>query len=134
MGSQKHFPVLGSFAEFLGNVPWDFVRRGEQQALANHNQTLERLAERGGLHPIEMEAAIRGKSLKEVRGRTEEEASYWLKEELTKYEQADFKKQIRSETLKEAAALFDVPKWLCLDHGGEEGEEIKKRILALDKP
>lgn len=130
----KDFPILDYPANCPQTVSWDFMKRGERQAFANHDQTLEHLAGRGGLCPNEIMAAIQGKTWREVSGISEDEAVAWLKKELLEYEQADLKKQIRSETLKEAAALFDVPKWLCLDHGGEEGEEIKKRILALDKP
>lgn len=53
--------------------------------------------------------------------------------DLDEHARAALKKQVRSETLKEAAALFEPMKWLCLDHGGEEAEEIQKRILSLDQ-
>lgn len=36
------------------NVPWDFVLEHERQALANHDQTVARLAERGGLSWTEL--------------------------------------------------------------------------------
>lgn len=35
-------------------VAWELVAPHEAQALKNHDQTLERLAERGGLSPAEM--------------------------------------------------------------------------------
>lgn len=42
-------------------VPWGLLAPHEQQALKNHGQTLERLAERGGLGPIEALAIIQGR-------------------------------------------------------------------------
>lgn len=44
-------------------VPWDLLAPHEKQALRNHDQTLKRLAERGGLSPAEMVAVIEGSSI-----------------------------------------------------------------------
>lgn len=58
------------------SVPWDFVERFRAQAERNHDQTLERLAERGGLAPEEMWLAAHGHDLDvEV---DEQEAIDWL--------------------------------------------------------
>lgn len=49
---ERLFPILsplGQRPEEKQRVPWDFVASHEAQALKNHGQTLERLAERGGL-------------------------------------------------------------------------------------
>lgn len=40
-------------------VPWDFILPHERQAKNNHYQTLERLAQRGGLSWMEMLAVIK---------------------------------------------------------------------------
>lgn len=45
------------------SVPWDLVEPGRDQAMRNHDQTLERLAERGGLAPCELRCALEGKKL-----------------------------------------------------------------------
>lgn len=42
-------------------VPWALLAPHERQALSNHGQTLERLAERGGLGPSEALAVIEGR-------------------------------------------------------------------------
>ena len=42
------YPIMGGPA-----VPWEMIRPHAQQAIVNHDQTLERLAERGGLSPAE---------------------------------------------------------------------------------
>ena len=52
----KKFPVLGYTG--LTEVPWGIMIGHERQAIQNHSQTLERLAERGGLHPIEMACVL----------------------------------------------------------------------------
>lgn len=39
-------------------VPWEFVAEHHEQCQKNHDQTLERLAERGGLAPSEMVAVV----------------------------------------------------------------------------
>jgi hypothetical protein len=48
------------------NVPWAFVAPHEEQALRNHDQTLRRLAERGGLGPAEMLLVLQGKELQDL--------------------------------------------------------------------
>lgn len=42
------------------SVPWSFAETFREQARINHDQTLERLAERGGLAPEEMWVAAHG--------------------------------------------------------------------------
>lgn len=49
---ENKFPILGS--EPKEYIPLDIVKAHEKQAIRNHGQTLERLAERGGLDWIEM--------------------------------------------------------------------------------
>jgi len=48
----NRFPILGS--EPKEYIPLDIIKLHEKQAIRNHSQTLERLAERGGLGWIEM--------------------------------------------------------------------------------
>jgi polyhydroxyalkanoate synthesis regulator phasin len=47
------FPVMGGPA-----IPWSMIGPHERQAQINHDQTLERLAERGGLDPAEAVAVL----------------------------------------------------------------------------
>ncbi len=44
-------------------VPWDFVEPHEAQVRHNHDQTLARLHERGGLSPAEIVAVVTGRGL-----------------------------------------------------------------------
>ncbi len=39
-------------------IPWALIAPHEQQAKTNHQQTIQRLSERGGLHPLEAVAVI----------------------------------------------------------------------------
>lgn len=66
---QRTFPVLwnrwqreGKALEAAGcpkRVPWEFVAEHRAQCLRNHEQTPERLAERGGLGVAEMVYIVR---------------------------------------------------------------------------
>lgn len=44
-------------------IAWEVAELGRHQAMRNHGQTLERLAERGGLSPFEMACALAGSGL-----------------------------------------------------------------------
>lgn len=48
------------------SVPWEIVAPHEAQAKKNHDQTLKRLAQRGGLSPEELVAVLDGKGLRYV--------------------------------------------------------------------
>lgn len=76
----KLFPVLLGYGRErirlldLGcpeSVPWEAVAPHEAQALRNHGQSLERLAERGGLSPLELLAVIGDCPLRDVRHLTD---------------------------------------------------------------
>ena len=47
-------------------VPWGLLAPHEDMALVNHDQSLERLHERGGLSPHEMLAIIKAQSLRKM--------------------------------------------------------------------
>lgn len=53
----RQFPIMigheGTKGPCPSSIPWDAIRPYAGQALVNHDQTLERLAERGGLDPVE---------------------------------------------------------------------------------
>ncbi len=50
----------------IKSVPWALVEPHSQQALKNHGQSLERLAERGGLDWAELFAVMNGLSWKQL--------------------------------------------------------------------
>ena len=58
--NMKTFPILSEFHGWRKEVPFDFVAPHESQAKRNHSQSLKKLAERGGLSPVELYAVIRG--------------------------------------------------------------------------
>lgn len=65
------------------SVPWTFAEQFREQAEYNHGQTLERLAERGGLSPEEMYVAAHKLKPAAYRDQTlEDTAIAWLNEEL----------------------------------------------------
>lgn len=45
--TERMFPILGS--DIIKAIPWAVLEPHSRQAERNHSQTLERLAERGGL-------------------------------------------------------------------------------------
>lgn len=47
-------------------LPWEMIEPHEKQALKNHSQTLERLAQRGGLCASEAVAVLEGKGWHEI--------------------------------------------------------------------
>jgi hypothetical protein len=49
------------------SIPWGMIAPQEAQALQNHDQTLQRLAERGGLSPAEAICILEGRSWRDVR-------------------------------------------------------------------
>ncbi len=57
------FPVHSLFRYWRHSVPWDFVEGHRKTALKNHNQTLEKLAARGGLSPMELFLLVTDRSL-----------------------------------------------------------------------
>ena len=58
----RPFPIMG-----VGPIPWSLMEPGREQAMRNHNQTLERLAERGGLDPVEAVGALLGLRWRDLR-------------------------------------------------------------------
>ena len=59
-GGGPKFPVMDKDGP-LQEIPLSIVAPHERQARANHGQTLKRLAERGGLCPIELVAVLEDK-------------------------------------------------------------------------
>ena len=65
-------------------VPWKIFIGHEKQVDRNHDQTLERLAERGGLHPTEMACILEDKDFD--RKLTLEESLKIINSHITKKE------------------------------------------------
>lgn len=61
----KTFPILYPYsrkpkATDVLAVPWFWIIEYEKQAKRNHDQTIQRLSERGGLDPQEIWCAVKG--------------------------------------------------------------------------
>lgn len=67
------FPILQD--EQIKAVPWEVFAAHEQQAQSNHDQTLNRLAQRGGLSCMEACSVIADVPLRDMR--TDVGKSYW---------------------------------------------------------
>ncbi len=60
----RRFPVMD--APTLASIPWALIKPHEAQVQSNHDQSLTRLAERGGLTACEMLCAIQGRSIRDL--------------------------------------------------------------------
>ena len=62
------------------DLPWSMVERWREQVELNHDQTLERLHERGGLSPVELWLAAHGYGIRmaDLRRINESDAGEWL--------------------------------------------------------
>lgn len=67
----RRFPVHPDDRHLLRSVPWTLLDSHEGSAQRNHSQSLERLAERGGLSLSEIAAVIEDR---QWRSMTDEEA------------------------------------------------------------
>jgi hypothetical protein len=60
--ADEMFPILGHYGKYPegcpSSIPWAVIAPHEEQARRNHGQTLQRLAERGGLSPAEAVAVL----------------------------------------------------------------------------
>ena len=56
-GDEKQ-KLMGVLKDYPKSVPWEMVEAHRKQIESNHSQSLEQLAERGGLSPGEMLAAF----------------------------------------------------------------------------
>lgn len=92
----KMFPLLLSYGDqtkwLIANgcprrVPWAFIEPHAKQAWATHGQTLERLAERGGLCVAEMVCVLDGLRWGRREFRTSEDALPRLLERLAEWQQ-----------------------------------------------
>jgi hypothetical protein len=50
----KTFPILGDDAKRIASVPWELVYAHRATVMANHGQSIEGLARRGGLDLVEL--------------------------------------------------------------------------------
>lgn len=57
--SRTVMPIMG--ATLMSEIPWEMIAPHERQTHANHGQSLERLAERGGLAACEALDIIEGR-------------------------------------------------------------------------
>lgn len=70
----RTFPLLSSHRMGWSRrvIPWEWAEAFRKQAERNHGQTLERLAQRGGLSPAEALAAHRGNNPRGPAGEPQE--------------------------------------------------------------
>ena len=64
----RMFPVLNQskVKHDITEVPWDLLAHFEKQVIKNHQQTLKRLAERGGLSVEEILLILLGRPISDI--------------------------------------------------------------------
>lgn len=97
MSETRMFPILKPrYGDPKEYIPWDFLAPHEHQALRNHDQTLKRLAERGGLGWNEVLDIITGNKWDWHRrkGVSESEARERVNALVDRWNNADFRRSI----------------------------------------
>lgn len=69
----RPFPIMQDWKKrqdgrAITSIPWGVIAPHEEQARRNHDQSLKRLAERGGLSPCEAIAVLLGRPLRQIDG------------------------------------------------------------------
>ena len=72
-------------ADFPQRLPWDLIEDCERQAEKNHSQSLDKLASRGGLHPVEAYCIMRGLGYRYIRSVTDEAAAEFIEKKVLAY-------------------------------------------------
>lgn len=72
MSTRTVMPIMG--AALLAEIPWAMIAPHEDQAQRNHGQSLERLAQRGGLGASEAINILEGRRFGSAKPRIENEA------------------------------------------------------------
>jgi hypothetical protein len=68
-----------SGSQYPCSIPEEILAGHERQAIKTHGQTFERLAQRGGLNPLEVWCIVHDVSIFSSHGMTEAKAIDWLK-------------------------------------------------------
>lgn len=110
----KRFPVLDG-----PSIPWEMIAPFERRAKENHDQTLERLAERGGLSCEEVMAVLLNQRWRDrsFRGK---DAEYALAGRLKEWDDLALRKKCKelekqlAETQDKAARLGQEVYWMLI--------------------
>lgn len=109
---ERRFPVMGG-----PTVAWSFVAPHEAQARINHRQSLERLAQRGGLDPAELWAVVHSVRFEDAP--VLEAAREWLAGVVAA--EADDKREIKRLTFERDEAVASFMRLAERHHGAECG-------------
>lgn len=82
----RRFPIMQGAPK---SIPWAMIEPFEHYAQANHYQSLEKLARRGGLDPIEAYAVLNSTHPREIKHISKREAEEWLIAAQAAFERAE---------------------------------------------
>jgi len=83
--SERQFPIHPSDRKTIASVPWGLVAPFAERAARNHSQSLDRLAERGGLGLQELWCVLNDKDLRLCRTITNEQAAEFIRKAVADY-------------------------------------------------
>lgn len=121
----KRFPIMEG-----PSIPWEMIEPYERQALKNHDQTLKRLAERGGLSPAEAVCIMRGLGHRAVIEMGDERALAELREMLGAWNDNVLRRE-RDEARQALEQALDILETLPAVSGGRSENEWDERRLRL---
>jgi len=126
----RQFPIMIGYRGTKGpcpsSIPWEAIAPYEGQAKVNHDQSLEKLAGRGGLDPVEAFFIMTGRSWHEVRmsDELEKEACAFL-DKIVRDRQ-----ELRADVEQLKFALGNSEDWASLKQL-ERDTALKERDVAL---
>lgn len=133
--TERMFPVLYGYtkAEIESrekgplSVPWRLLQPHERQALINHDQTLERLAQRGGLSLDEIVAVIRHRRHQRMDEDKAREAVLGYIDELKQIGEA----QEKVRAADRIARIVEVPSY---SDGLRKAADLLEQEILADRP
>jgi hypothetical protein len=129
-GGKRQFPILGLDKRLIEKYPdrprsvsWSLLAPHEPQAIKNHDQTLERLAQRGGLGVTEMIAVIEGLPWRWVSQNSRREGQEEMWERLMKHV-SETEKVAQEKENSDAVTEIEWLRWLHGTIALSEPEEL----------
>jgi len=117
--SRRRFPIMGG-----PSIPWRVIAPHEAQARINHDQSLERLAQRGGLSPAEAHFVLADR--KWPRGMSDED---WCQAEIAALAELNAINATDNQLIADLAAALRAYDTAHIEHD----TEVKRLIAEINR-